>query len=195
MNLSLLKRFLCVAMIFCFCMTTPSMGKEPRKNYQVGLAPVQVISTLDRSFLSQGVESIISSRISVKDRIVVIDRGATLIAFEKTGRAFTKENLQKMGQALHTDYLIWGTLKEEKEIFQVQFRMLNIKNGKEAFDLQKNEVTLDQMIPLASWISEKVKEKILNETAPPGQMAMTNKGGDAERHAHPDSLIPAIHGR
>ena len=179
--------------LFGLLMESPCMCREAQKNFRIGLAPIRVASVQERSFMGKGVESVISSRLSVKDRISIVGREDSALAFEKAGNAYTQEILQKTGKTIHADYLLWGTIQEEKEIFQVQFRMIDMSNGKEAFDFKKNDVTLDQVIPLASWISEKIKQKVLKEAALPGQAATALKVEGDERHAHPDSLIPADH--
>lgn len=185
MKYDAIKPFLFSILFFGMLSGTEGVCKEPVKNYRIGIAPIQVVSGKDLSFMGKGMESMMMSRIFEKDRISVIGRDDASVAFENAGNAYTKEILIKTGKAIQADYILWGIIQEEKEIFHVQFKMIDMKNRKEAFDFKKDDVTLDQMIPLASLISERIKRTILKEDL---AEKLNDEGPD--RHAHPDSLIP-----
>lgn len=186
-NIAIKRVILFISLIVMISKTGVCIETQP--DVRIAIAPIQVISKTDQAYLEKGITSMLASRLSVKNHMAVIGHQDCTVAFENAGKNYNRDTLLKTGEALHANYILWGIVTEDSGIFKLQMKLIAIENKTDPFDFNKEKVSFDQMIPLISWVSEKIKATVI------GKEPVTEKAEDIiqdqvfDIHAHPDSLI------
>ncbi|MBU0993520.1 MAG: hypothetical protein KJ737_13575 [Proteobacteria bacterium] len=156
---------------------------------RVAIAPIQMVSQNDLTYLEKGIASMLISRLSVKDHIEVIGQEDCTIAFENAGKIYNSDTLRKTGEALHAKYILWSTVTDDAGMLHLQMKLMEIENKTEPVDFNKEKVSYDQVVPLISWVSEKIKNTVIGKAPVTEKKEDISKDQTFDIHAHPDSLI------
>ncbi len=153
------------------------------------IVPFKVISEKDMAFLSNGIFDMLTSRLAQHNKVVVTDRDDANIDIESSEIEFNLTAIEKSGNKLGADYVLWGVLKESNDTFNMEIKMVDVKGGKEVIDFSVYDKRIDEIIPAISDISSEINKKVF-ESVDTFIMKTDGKEKDTSNiHIHPDKLM------
>ena len=101
----------------------------------VAVLPFSVHSAENIDYVRQGVGDMLSSRISVNEKIEVISRDATLAALKETGgKELTLADVTALGKKLNADFVVWGSITKIGSSLSIDGKLIDIAAAKTGGD-------------------------------------------------------------
>ncbi len=124
------RRFLFIVIPVILCMgafTSAVSGTAPEGTRRMAIVPFQINAEKDYTFLSSGVQDMLTSRLSQNDRpIAVIDRVKIQAALQNYNLPLTAASGRALGQDLKADYVLHGSLTFFGESVSIDGRLIDV---------------------------------------------------------------------
>ena len=157
---------------------------------RIVILPVHVKTDQDWEFIKEGVDRMMASRLSVQDKLQVISRVDRSAALEKFSNESADNLIKKVAADLDADYVVNTTLTDDHAgMVSVQVDLVDCRTMASLMAFNKENVGLDQIVPLFSLLSEKMRRAALGHTGPADRLPDESQTKAFDIHAHPDSLI------
>ena len=118
----------------------------------------------------------LSSRISVNEKIEVVNKEAVLAAIKETGgKELTLADVYGLGKKLNADFVVWGSITKIGNSLSIDGKLVDIAAYKAAVAITTQSPTMDEVIPKINEFAQKIEAHILG--APPrtiGTIARTS---------------------
>ena len=154
--LSVLCRVLIPAILICF-LWLPVAQAEAVKT--LSLIPFTVNAQTPLDSIQRGMAQMLYSRLSWRDRVMVIPPLETGTIWAQTQEMPSKERIQNLARKTGSDYVILGSITELAGAFSIDARVIDIKNNRYGSFFQfsdKEEDLIDKVDRLAAEINQKV---------------------------------------
>lgn len=151
------KWMLCLSCLFM--MVQPLWAKE--KN-AVAVLPFTVNSAENIDYVRQGVADMLSSRISVSDKIEVIGKDVIQTAMRDAGgKDLTASDVYGLGKKLNVDFVVWGGITKIGNNLNIDGKMFDIAANKQAVTIFAQCPSMDDVIPKINEFASKIETHIL----------------------------------
>lgn len=176
----------CLFSIFLMVICNVSSADEPKK---VVVIPFTIHSQKDLSFLQNGIENMLSTRLSLEDKVVVIDREKTRQALEKMADPINKEAAILLGAELQADYVLFGSLTVFGESFSTDAWFLDVNSKKAVLTFNQYAKSRGDVIYHVNLLAQQINETVFDRRTAAGQAAPQKKEAEIDRHKHPEKLL------
>jgi len=131
--------------LVCFALLiSGALAAETKK---VLILPFTVHAEKDMSFLQAGVQDMLSSRLSWKDRVEVIDKARSLEIHRYLGESPGVEEVLSAGAGVGADYVVFGSLTLLGGVVSLDSKVLNVREGRVVQAFFDQIPGIDQLIP------------------------------------------------
>lgn len=142
----------------------PSMtqDRDPDKVYQVAILPLMIHSQENLDYLREGMNDILTSRITVEERIVVIGRSVVERAlYEERPVRLDEAVATKIGMKVGADYVVLGSITKVREYISLDFRLISIVEQKPPVTVYAQQKGLDDVLVKIGNFAQDMRDKIL----------------------------------
>jgi TolB-like protein len=152
--------FLLLSLILPSSSITQTEG--PQKIYKVAILPFQIHSEENLDYLREGVYDILSSRITVEGRIVVIERSAVERAlYEERPMRLDETVAKKIGMRVGADYTVLGSLTKIGNFISLDARLISITEGKPTISAYTQHKGIDDVMVKVGDFAQDITNKII----------------------------------
>jgi TolB-like protein len=156
---------------------------------RVLVLPFNIHSEKDLSFLQKGIEDMLSSRLTIEDKVVLISREETRKAVKETTEPITGETALSLAKILNADYILIGSLTVFGESVSTDARFIDVHQNKPVVTFNQVAKSRDDVISHINLFAGQINEKVFGrkiltyqEVTPP-----TETKDDTRRH--PETLL------
>jgi TolB-like protein len=152
--------------IFCLVILLLATGSLWAKDkFTVTVLPFTLNSAENIDYIKQGIEEMLSSRISVPDKINVIDKNVVMEEIKKSNiKAITSADVYNLGKKLNSDYVVWGSITKIGNSISIDGKLVDIVTSKSDIGIFSQSQSLDEVIPKINDFSQNIIQHILGAT-------------------------------
>jgi len=182
-----LKASLLLSLILALVFTLPSPSitqtRDPNKVYKVAILPFMIYSQENLDYLREGINDILTSRITVQDRIVVIDRTIVERAlYEERPTRLDEAAATKIGMRVGADYIVLGSITKVGNYISLDARMISLTEEKPTLTAFTQHKGIDDVMVKIGDFAQDIGFKILGRRMTAGRPGEPRqKGGSIER--------------
>jgi len=163
-----------ILLFLCLILILPSYSfsqtKTPPKIYKVAILPFLIYSQENLDYLREGIYDIISSRISIEGRILVIERNLVERAlYEERPIRLDETVARNVGSRLDADYVILGSLTKIGNYISLDARLLSITEDKPPVGVYTQHKGLEDVMVKIGDFAQEIGYKILGRKAVVGK--------------------------
>jgi TolB-like protein len=153
--------------IFCLVILLLATGSLWAKDkYTVTVLPFTLNSSENIDYIKQGIEEMLSSRISVPDKINVTNKNVVMEELKKSKiKSITAIDVYNLGKKLNSDYVVWGSITKIGNSISIDGKLVDIVTSKSDIGIFAQSQSLDEVIPKINDFSQSIVQHILG-TAP-----------------------------
>lgn len=150
-----------LAMVLLYPGTLPAKDKKT-----VAVLPFAVHSADNIEYVRQGIWDMLSSRISVEDKIDVLSKDAVLAALQETaGKDLSLADVYGLGQKMKTDFVVWGSITKIGNSFSLDAKLVDIAAYKSTVGIFSQSQGMDEIIPKINDFAQRIGFHILGSAA------------------------------
>jgi TolB-like protein len=152
--------------IFCLVILLLATGSLWAKDkYTVIVLPFTLNSAENIDYIKQGIDEMLSSRISVPDKIKVIDKNVVMEELKKYNiKGITPADVYNLGKKLNSDYVVWGSITKIGNSISIDGKLVDIVTSKSYIGIFSQSQSLDEVIPKINDFSQNIIQHILSTT-------------------------------
>jgi TolB-like protein len=136
-----------------------------KDKYTVTILPFSLHSAENIDYVKQGIEEMLTSRISASDKITVTGKGTVLQELKRSKiKEISESNVLNLGKKLNSDYIVWGSITKIGSSISINGKLLDLSNPKSDVGVFTQAQTLDDVIPKINDFSENILRHILGTT-------------------------------
>jgi TolB-like protein len=167
--------FLCLLLALILTLPSPSITqtRDPSKVYKVAILPFMIYSQENLDYLREGIYDILTSRITVEERIVVMERSVVERAlYEERPMRLDETAATKIGMRLGADYIVLGSLTKIGNYISLDARLISITEEKPPLGVYTQHKGIDDVMVKIGDFAQDIGYKILGRrmtTGRPGE--------------------------
>jgi TolB-like protein len=170
---------LSIIFIFIFCQVITA---QP---YRVVVVPFTINMEADTLNLKDGIYTILSSRLSKNDTIIIINREETEKACEEFKNFYGNNRALMIGAKLQADYVVYGSVTVSGENISVLAKLIDISGKKPSISFSKHIQEINEVIPQVNLFASELHEQDFT------RRVETEKTGDTTQFQPVDTLSVA----
>jgi TolB-like protein len=154
--------------IFCLTILLLATGSLWAKDkYTVTVLPFSLHSVENIDYVKQGIGDMLSTRISVPNKIEVTGKDVVLTELKKSKtKEMTLADVYDLGKRLKSDYVVWGSISKIGSSISIDGKLVDIAAGKADIGFFTQSQSLDEVIPKINDFSQRIVQHILGTTPP-----------------------------
>ncbi|MBE0555906.1 MAG: VCBS repeat-containing protein, partial [Proteobacteria bacterium] len=171
------KWLVCLFCLFAAAQPLWALGEK-----KVAVLPFTVHSAENIDYVRQGIGDMLSSRLSVNEKIQVVNRDAVLATVNETGgKELTLADVYGLGKKLNADFVVWGSITKIGNSLSIDGRLIDIGAYKAALTIATQSPTMDEVIPKINEFARKIEAHLLgtsptaSATAPAPQQIIVSR--------------------
>jgi TolB-like protein len=163
-----------------FILTLPSpsiaQSRDPNKVYKVAILPFMTHTQENLDYLREGINDILTSRIAVEERVVVIERSIVERAlYEEKPMRLDEAAATKIGTRIGADYIVFGSITKIGEYISLDARLVSIAEEKPPVTVYTQQKGIDDVMVKLGDFAQDIGYKIL------GRSTMAGRPGEPRR--------------
>jgi len=171
-------------LLLALTLTLPSPSvtqtREPGKVYKVAILPFLIHSQENLDYLREGIHDILTSRITVEGRIVVIERSIVERAlYEERPMRLDETAATKIGMRAGADYIVLGSLTKIGNYISLDARLISLTEEKPPLTAFTQHKGIDDVMVKIGDFAQDIGYKIL------GRRAMVGRPGQPRHPSEP----------
>jgi TolB-like protein len=173
-------------MLSVMVLTLPSPSftqtRDPNKVYKVAILPFMIYSQENLDYLREGINDILTSRITVQDRIVVIDR--TLVEralYEERPTRLDEAAATKIGMRVGADYVVLGSITKVGNYISLDARLISLTEEKPPLTAFTQHKGIDDVMVKIGDFAQDIGFKIIGRRITAGRPGEPRRSGSIER--------------
>jgi TolB-like protein len=158
--------------------------------------PFTLNAQKDLSFLQSGIQDMLSSRLSWKDHVRVLDKTQAQEIHRKLKGTTSPELIRQSALDAGADYVVYGSLTVLGEAVSFDAKVLDSKLGVDVETLSKGLSGMDQLIPAVGDFAEAVNRKVFKKgpavatvPEPPAASEQPREQEEARSRLSPDYFM------
>ena len=175
---------LCLFLALILTLPSPSSAqtRDPNKVYKVAILPFMIYSQENLDYLREGINDILTSRITVQDRIVVIDRSVVERAlYEEKPTRLDEAAASKIGMRVGADYAVLGSITKVGNYISLDARMISLTEEKPPLTAFTQHKGVDDLMVKIGDFAQDIGFKILGRRITAGRPGEPRQKGSIER--------------
>ncbi len=150
------------AAVFLIVMINGSLAARERAT--VAIIPFNVYSAENIEYIRQGIQGILTSRLTASPKIELINRETVAAALKAPGQAeITQTAALALGNSLRADYVVWGSVTKIGSSISLDGRLAEVSTGKSPVFLSSQMSNLDEVIPRTSEFAQRIIQQVIGE--------------------------------
>ena len=175
-----LKVVLLLCLFLALSLTLPSpsntQSRDPDKVYKVAILPFTIHSQENLDYLREGINDILTSRITVEERVVVMERSIVERAlYEEKPMRLDETAAAKIGMRIGADYIVLGSITKVGDYISLDARLISITEEKPPVTVYTQQKGIDDVMIKIGDFAQDIGYKIL------GRRTMAGRPGES-RH-------------
>ena len=171
-----LKRILTL-LLLVFILIPPSLSttqtRHPGKVYKVAILPFMIHSQENLDYLREGINDILTSRITVEERVVVIERSIVERAlYEEKPMRLDETAAAKIGMRIGADFIVFGSITKIGDYISLDARLIGITEEKPPVTVYTQQKGIDDVMVKIGDFAQDIGYKIL------GRRTMAGRPGE-----------------
>lgn len=164
------KTFQYILCLLILLLATGSLWAKDK--YTVTVLPFTINSAENIDYVKKGISEMLSTRISVQNKIEVTDKDVVLAELKKSNiKEITLIDVYKLGNKLKSDYVVWGSITKIGNSLSIDGKLVDIVASKSDIGIFTQSQNLDEVMPKINDFSQRIVQHILGtssqQTAPP----------------------------
>ena len=160
-----------------FLLTSPSpsfaQAKDPSKAYKVAILPFIIHSQENLDYLREGINDILTSRITVEGRIIVVERTVVeKILYEMRPMRLDEAVAKQVGTRAGADYVVLGSITKIGNYISLDARLISITEEKPPLGVYTQHKGIDDVMTKIGDFAQDIGFRII------GRRAMTARPSD-----------------
>ena len=156
------KWFVC---LICIFVAAPSLWAKEKTS--VAVLPFSVHSADNIDYVRRGIGDMLSSRISISEKIEVISPDAVLTALKETGgKELAAADIYNLGKKLNADFVVWGSITKIGNSLSIDGKLVDISARKAEVAIVAQIQNMDEVIPKINDFARKVEAHIVGAPSP-----------------------------
>ena len=153
--------------IFCLLILLLATGSLWAKDkYTVTVLPFTLNSAENIDYVKKGIEEMLSTRISVPNKIEVTNKDVVLEELKKSNiKEITLIDVYKLGNKLKSDYVVWGSITKIGNSLSIDGKLIDIVTSKSDIGIFTQSQNLDEVIPKINDFSQRIVQHILGTSS------------------------------
>lgn len=127
----------------------------------IAVLPFKINAAQDLTFLKEGIMDMLSSRLSWKDKVMVIEKGLVKEKVAEFKGSLNKEIAINIGKALKADYVILGSVTVFGDSVSIDAKILDVNKEKELITAFNQSKGMDEVIPTVNKFAQDINAKIM----------------------------------
>jgi TolB-like protein len=153
-----------------------TQSRDPNKVYKVAILPFMIHSQENLDYLREGINDILTSRITVEERVVVIDRSLVERAlYEERPMRLDEPAAAKIGMRVGADYTVFGSITKIGDYISLDARLISVTEEKPPMTVYTQQKGIDEVMVKIGDFAEEIGFKIL------GRRTMAGRPGEPRR--------------
>jgi TolB-like protein len=177
---------LCLFLALILTLPSPSVTqtRDPSKVYKVAILPFMIYSQENLDYLREGIYEILTSRITVEERIVLIERSLVERAlYEERPTRLDETAATKIGMRVGADYIVLGSLTKVGNYISLDARLISLTEEKPPLSVYTQHKGIDDVMVKIGDFAQDIGYKIL------GRRAMVGRPGQPRYPSEPRRAI------
>jgi len=156
--------------LMCVVFAAPLLWAKEKNS--VAVLPFSVHSVENIDYVRRGIGDMLSSRISVSEKIEVISPDAVLTALKETGgKELAVADIYSLGKKLNADFVVWGSITKIGNSLSIDGKLVDISAYKAAVAIVAQIQNMDEVIPKINDFAQKIEAHIVGAPSPtPGTL-------------------------
>ncbi len=166
---------LCLFLAFILIIPSPSITqtRDSSKVYKVAILPFLIHSQENLDYLREGIHDILTSRITVEGKIIVVERSLVERAlYEERPMRLDEAAATKIGMRVGADFIVLGSLTKIGNYISLDARLISITEEKPPLGVYTQHKGIDDVMAKIGDFAQDIGYKIL------GRRAMTGRPTD-----------------
>ncbi len=157
----------------CLVLLLAAAQPLPAKDRNVvAVVPFTVNSAENIDYIRQGIADMLSSRISISEKIEVVGRDAVQAAVLQTGKKeLSLDDVYGLGAKFGADYVIWGSLTKFGSSLNIDGKLLDVAAKKQTVSFSGQCPTMDDVMPKINDFASRIEIQILGTALQPAAPA------------------------
>jgi TolB-like protein len=163
-----------ISWIFVFLLIVPCLSlaqvREGGNAYKVAILPFVINSRENLDYLRDGIYDILASRVTVENRIVVIDRSVVeRILYEMRPMRLDETVAREIGLKAEADYVVLGSLTKVGDYVSLDARLIHVSGDKPPLTAYTQHKGMDDVMVKIGEFAQDIGEKILGRRVATGR--------------------------
>jgi TolB-like protein len=166
---------LCLLLMLVLTLPSPSISqtRDPNKVYKVAILPFMIHSSENLDYLQAGINDILTSRITVEERVVVMERSIVERAlYEERPMRLDETAATKIGMRIGADYVVLGSITKIGDYISLDVRLISISEEKPPLTAYAQHKGIDDVMVKIGDFAQDIGYKIL------GRRTMAGRPGE-----------------
>ena len=175
---------LCLLLGFVLTVPSPSIPqtRNPNKVYKVAILPFMIYSQENLDYLREGIYDILTSRVTVEGRIVVIERSLVEQAlYEEKPTRLDEAAASKIGMKIGADYIVLGSITKVGDYISLDARLVSITEEKPPLTAFTQHKGIDDVMGKIGDFAQDIGYKILGRRTTAGRPGELSQRRGIER--------------
>ena len=151
----------CALLLLFPAMARAEVESSADKTTAVLVAPFQVRSDEDLSYLSEGLANMLTSRLSVHEDLTIIDEAVAISDMRERGMpSLDLESARSLGNRANADHVVVGTFTKSGEDITFEVMIVDVSADKPPIAVLYHEQTMKRLMEGVTVLAELIHHKI-----------------------------------
>ena len=171
-----------LALILALPSSSITQTRDPNKIYKVAILPFMIYSQENLDYLREGIYDILTSRVTVEGRIVVMERSLVEQAlYEEKPTRLDEAGATKIGTKIGADYVVLGSITKVGEYISLDARLISITEEKPPLSAFTQHKGIDDVMVKIGDFAQEIGYKILGRRTMAGHPSGPGQGKGIQR--------------
>lgn len=161
----------------------------PSSTKRVVILPFTINAEEDLAFLEDGIPSMLMSRLSWKDNVVVLYRGEIHAVTDILDQPITENHFRDIGNRLDADYLLSGSLTVLDNHLRIDMKITDAKGTSSVRTFFRESQSMDDVISHINDLAEEINSKFFGRMDSMKDRAKLSSAQSDSNYIHPERLL------
>jgi len=160
---------------------------------QVLILPFTINSDKDLSFLRKGVADMLSSRLALKDQIVVIDQTDPALSQDQIPEEINTDTALALGERTQSNFVLFGSLTVFGNTISTDARFFDVRQKQPVLTFSELGNTQGEVISHINLLAGRIKEEVFGQktiaSKPTPRQSTASKESEDYSRKHPEKML------
>jgi TolB-like protein len=145
--------------LICVVFAAPALWAKEKNS--VAILPFSVHSAENIDYVRRGIGDMLSSRISVSEKIEVLSPDTVQSTLKETGvKELAVVDVYSLGKKLNADFVVWGSITKIGTSLSIDGKLVDISTYKAVVTIVAQIQNMDEVIPKINDFAQKIEAHI-----------------------------------